>query len=95
MGAKIYTVFLKSNPDPVITVVLKLTLILGNPSKKRVFRTGSFSSGKFPPFFSKKKVVFKMHFKPFQAILDHVFFSTFLGGYPRQKFKKKLKKKMV
>ena len=44
--------------------------------------------GHFPHFFFKIKL-FKMHFKPFQAILDHVFFSTFLGGYPREKFKKK------
>ena len=29
------------------------------------------------------QTVFKMHFKPFQAILDHVF-STFLGGYTRE-----------
>ena len=29
----------------------------------------------------KNKVVFKMHFNTFQAILDHVF-STLLGGYP-------------
>ena len=33
-----------------------------------------------------------MHFKPFQAILDHVFLPTFLSGYAREKFKKKLKK---
>ena len=31
--------------------------------------------GHFPHFFFKIKL-FKMHFKPFQAILDHVFFST-------------------
>ena len=35
----------------------------------------------------KKQVVFKIHFKPFQAILDHVF-STFLGGYPEKISKK-------
>ena len=39
----------------------------------------------------EKKVVFKMHFKPFQAILDHVFFN-FFGWVPRENFKKKLKK---
>ena len=33
---------------------------------------------------NKNKVVFKMHFKPFQAILDNVF-STFMSGYPQEK----------
>ena len=28
-----------------------------------------------------------MHFKPFQAILDHIF-STFFGWVPRENFKK-------
>ena len=37
------------------------------------------------------KVVFKMHFKPFQAILDHVFFNFFKWVGPR-KIQKKLKK---
>ena len=34
----------------------------------------------------KKKVVFKMHFKPFQAILDHVFFIKyfFCGKFTNQ-----------
>ena len=35
----------------------------------------------------KKQVVFKIHFKPFQAILDHIF-QLFFGWVPRENFKK-------
>jgi len=53
----------------------------------------------FHTFFSKRKeyknkVVFKMHFKPFQAILDHVFFN-FFGWVPPAKIQKKVEKNMV
>ena len=36
----------------------------------------------------KNKVVFKMNFQPFQAILDHVFFQLFWVGTPEKNFKK-------
>ena len=37
------------------------------------------------------QTVFKMHFKPFQAILDHVFFN-FFGWLHQRKIQKKFKK---
>ena len=33
-----------------------------------------------------------MHFKPFQAILDHVFFQLFWVGTPKKNFEKSKKK---
>ena len=35
-----------------------------------------------------------MHFQPFQAILDHVFFN-FFGWVPQAKIQKKVEKNMV
>ena len=59
------------------------------PGDKGVW--GGSGPGHFPHLFFQKKNVFKMHFKPFQAILDHVFLN-FFGWVPLRTFQKKLKK---
>ena len=51
--------------------------LLREPVKKIKMR-------KIPHFLyiKKKQVVFKMHFKPFEGILGHVFFQLFWVGTP-------------
>ena len=78
----------------------KIKIKIREPVKKNVENStfgGGSGPGHFPHFKKKKKklknkVVFKMHFKPFQAILDHVFFN-FFGWLPPRKFLKKSLKK--
>ena len=50
--------------------ISNIAFVLGNPSKKKcgkfhIWGEGGSGPGHFPHFKKKKKVVFKMHFKPF------------------------------